>query len=486
MQTKLPIDSVFSENTAPLFGDNSAAVLSPRLASNNHRLSLTNAQLTSGNHCLSDINTELLSTNRSLLDTNTQLVSYISRLSDINHQLTCDNRFLTDANAQLQSDNHCLSDANTQLTSENRRLSDANSQLASDNHHLSDANAQLASDNRRISDANAQLASDNRRLSDAKVKLYHRVFCVNSLCSTAALKKLFLYYTGFSLITFNIIFNFLVPDPTTLPFRSNNSRNICTDLCLQDQLFLALCKLRNNFHFKDLAYRFGISSQDASVIFARWINYMFAKFARVPIWPHRHILSLNMPANYKKYFPTTFVIIDGTEIRMQRPSALKRQSQCYSAYKSHTTMKALVGVDPRGAVIFMSSLFSGSISDKSLTSRSGFLEMLKDYVQAGYLQVGDGIMADKGFTIREEVEAVGLKLNIPPFAPSNGGQMPAADVVRTRSIATHRVVVERAIGRIKCFKIIAGTVDIAFMTNINQIWSVCCFLTTFQGSLIKK
>ena len=277
-----------------------------------------------------------------------------------------------------------------------------------------------------------------------------------------------------------------MPDPTTLPFRSNNSRNISTDLCLKDQLLLVLCKLRNDFQFKDLGFRFGISSQSASVIFARWINYMFAKFARVPIWPHRTVLSLNMPANYKKYFPTTFVIIDGTEIRMQRPSALKRQSQCYSTYKSHTTMKALVGVDPRGSLIFVSSLFSGSISDKSITSKSGFLDMLNDYVKAGWLQVGDGIMADKGFTIKDELEAIGLKLNIPPFAPRDGGQMPASDVCRTRSIATHRVVVERAIGRIKCFKIIAGTVDIGFMTNINQIWSVCCFLTTFQGYLIKK
>jgi hypothetical protein len=79
-------------------------------------------------------------------------------------------------------------------------------------------------------------------------------------------------------------------------------------------------------------------------------------------------------------------------------------------------MKGLVVCDPRGSVIFASMLFSGGISDKDIFVRSKFKEMLGDLLDEGYLLQGDGLMADKGFNIEEEVEKCGLQLNIPPFA----------------------------------------------------------------------
>ena len=44
--------------------------------------------------------------------------------------------------------------------------------------------------------------------------------------------------------------------------------------------------------------------------------------------------------------------------------------------------------------------FKGSISDKQIVQRSGFLETVKQKVQCGELK-GDAIMADKGFDIGE-------------------------------------------------------------------------------------
>lgn len=63
-------------------------------------------------------------------------------------------------------------------------------------------------------------------------------------------------------------------------------------------------------------------------------------------------------------------------------------------------------------------LFTGSISDKDVTEESGhgFLKLLSDLIQSGKLQNGDGVKADKGFHMEKEIAAVGLKLNIPPFA----------------------------------------------------------------------
>ncbi|KAK6189686.1 hypothetical protein SNE40_001688 [Patella caerulea] len=94
-------------------------------------------------------------------------------------------------------------------------------------------------------------------------------------------------------------------------------------------------------------------------------------------------------------------------------------------------------------------LFSGSISDKEITQRSGFLDTLKSLLQSGKLQEGDGVMADKGFTIEKEINDVRLCLNIPPFVPSSASQMSAPAVAETIKIAKHRAHVERAICRVK-------------------------------------
>lgn len=99
------------------------------------------------------------------------------------------------------------------------------------------------------------------------------------------------------------------------------------------------------------------------------------------IWPHRETFE-NIPESYKKDFPNTLVIIDCTELKVQKPSSLHRQRQCYSDSISSTTFKGLVGVDPRGSVIFSSMLFTGSISDKDITEENGFRKLLSDLTRS--------------------------------------------------------------------------------------------------------
>ena len=53
------------------------------------------------------------------------------------------------------------------------------------------------------------------------------------------------------------------------------------------------------------------------------------------------------------------------------PSLLLLQSQTYSYYKSTKTFKAPVGISPAGHVLFVSSLYTGSISDTESVEQSG-------------------------------------------------------------------------------------------------------------------
>ena len=46
------------------------------------------------------------------------------------------------------------------------------------------------------------------------------------------------------------------------------------------------------------------------------------------------------------------------------PSNLLLNSELFSSYKNHTTLKALVGISPKGSMTFIGQLYTGSISDK--------------------------------------------------------------------------------------------------------------------------
>lgn len=84
-----------------------------------------------------------------------------------------------------------------------------------------------------------------------------------------------------------------------------------------------------------------------------------------------------MPSQFKVELPDTLAIIDCTELKAQKPSSLKLQSQMYSDYKSATTLKGLVACKPMGNIIFVSELFTGSMSDVEITEKSGFYKILE-------------------------------------------------------------------------------------------------------------
>ena len=101
-----------------------------------------------------------------------------------------------------------------------------------------------------------------------------------------------------------------------------------------------------------------------------------------------------LPTAYREKYPTTYPIIDGSEVFLESPSDLAMQSSAWSQYKHHNTVKFLVACTPNGAICFVSPIYVGTTSDVQLTRVSGFLEAMKD-------KSGVSIMADKGFTIRE-------------------------------------------------------------------------------------
>ncbi|KAJ3655790.1 hypothetical protein Zmor_014903 [Zophobas morio] len=84
-------------------------------------------------------------------------------------------------------------------------------------------------------------------------------------------------------------------------------------------------------------------------------------------------------------------------------------------------------------------------------------------------EVGDMILADKGFLIKDILPA-GVDLNLPPFLTT--AQFTPEQAVQTRTIARARIHVERAIRRIKCWKILPGLLcleSVAIATTTDDV-----------------
>ena len=113
-----------------------------------------------------------------------------------------------------------------------------------------------------------------------------------------------------------------------------------------------------------------------------------------------------MPRAFTIKYPSTRVIIDATEIYIEKPNIPELQQLTFSSYKNHNTYKGLIGISPSGAVVFVSDLYPGCISDKELTRCSGLFDLLDR---------DDSVMADRGFDIEEDLALLGVRLNIPPF-----------------------------------------------------------------------
>ena len=137
--------------------------------------------------------------------------------------------------------------------------------------------------------------------------------------------------------------------------------------------------------------------------------------------------------------------------------------------------KALFGCDPRGSLLFVSELFTGSISDKVIAKQSGFYETVKQLKEAGYVLDGDAVMADKGFTIHDELKDLGLSLNIPSFAVADK-QMSQANLVFTDKIPRHHIRVERLISRIKDFKILSHRIAVHLFPKRQAEPGLVCLL----------
>ena len=243
--------------------------------------------------------------------------------------------------------------------------------VSSDNLHpaqpLSDSSLDVMSIVSRCS----QLEQENSELRAENLVLKRKLESFNSHVQRLSLSLLTDFqvqlYTGLPRKVFECLCNWLNP--------VLRNKGALDELTPSQKLFLMLMKLRCNFTQSDLACRFRIEQSSVSRILNQWIPMLKVQLNALIRWPQTTIGPTDPPYNL---LPNAVAIIDGTEIFIQRPSNLATQKSSFSDYKSHTTVKYLVGIDTfTGAFVYVSPGFSGNSSDRFTVQQSGILDELK-------------------------------------------------------------------------------------------------------------
>ena len=268
--------------------------------------------------------------------------------------------------------------------------------------------------------------------------------------------------------------------PSTTFWRKNYRRTTSKSgpkrqLSCKDEFILTLMKLRLGLTNKFLSDLFGISPVMCSHIVNTWITFLARELHCLVFWPDKNQIRCFMPEPLRQKYPSLRCIIDCSETFIERPRDLKLQASTWSDYKKHNTLKYLIALTPDGLISFVSNAWGGCATDRYVVQKSGFLDLI---------EADDLIMADREFTIRDDLLFRNVTLEIPPPS-AELQQISRSNVLKTEKIANARIHVERAINRMKWFKILSSVLPLSLISLFDNILVICAALCNLLDPLVK-
>ncbi|KAK4884907.1 hypothetical protein RN001_001178 [Aquatica leii] len=220
-------------------------------------------------------------------------------------------------------------------------------------------------------------------------------------------------------------------------------------ICDKNKVLLTLMKLKLNLPFNALGVLFKISAKSVHTYFCETLENLSVILKPVIRFPPKEEILSNMPICFQNYKNTRH-ILDCTEITIEK------------------------SVVPSGLITYVSNGYGGRMSDKAIFNSENIIAKLDP---------GDAIMVDKGILIKNECQQHFIKLIRPPYL-RNRTQFSKEDAQTTASIAKARVHVERAIQRIKIFRICKGTILWTLLPYMDSIMIIIAGLTNLSPPIL--
>lgn len=237
------------------------------------------------------------------------------------------------------------------------------------------------------------------------------------------------------------------------------TRTFC--LSNDDAVLLTFMKLYHDVTFSLLAVLFGVHRTTISNIFKESVVILSSILEHAIFWPEKDVVVSCLTTYFREYKDTRMVL-DCTEVEIERPKDLMSRLLTYSHYKRTYTAKVLVSETPGGLISYVSPAYGGKASDTHITKQCQLLDKCIPHV--------DSVMVDKGFLINELCREKNIKMVRPPFLMEK--QLTADEARANQSIASARVHVERAIQRMKLYRILKTRFDLDLVPYIDMIFTV--------------
>jgi hypothetical protein len=145
-------------------------------------------------------------------------------------------------------------------------------------------------------------------------------------------------------------------------------------------------------------------------------------------------------------FSNVACVVDGSEIRISRPSKEPFQRQVWSGKKKQHSLNVMFVTWLNGEIIYFSPARIGA-HDQSHWNE---LHLRDRFVRKNF-----GICGDGGFTFNRKTDTVQIK-GYKPHAAPKGGKLTEEQKKYNKHLSQMRVVVENSIARVKQWKVLKG------------------------------
>lgn len=144
-------------------------------------------------------------------------------------------------------------------------------------------------------------------------------------------------------------------------------------------------------------------------------------------------------------------------------------------------MKYLVSATPNGTINFIWKGYTGKKSDQFIVRNSGYKDNLNGE---------DGVLADKGFDVGEEIGLMAATLTTPAFKLA--AQLTHEEIEVSRRVSNVRIHIELEIGSLRMrFGIMCGPIVMSNLNNFaenvclyDKIVTVCCIISNLNPSAV--
>ena len=135
-----------------------------------------------------------------------------------------------------------------------------------------------------------------------------------------------------------------------------------------------------------------------------------------------------------------------------------------------------LSITPAGNVSFVSKGYGGISSDRFIFEDCGVLQKF---------ELGTSCMVDRGFVVQDLLLFKHVKVYIPPFTKGQP-QFTKGKVREGQGIAKARIHVERAIQRVKRFRVLKSVIPLTMADMVDDMVVACAGLTNLMPPLVKK